>query len=368
MILNIFNMRTAQPHGNGPHLIKRVKVMSKQRFLKSVALLTCTLGFSAVLSAQGPRSPQVPPGPQGRQSPRSALPGTVNYVEGQASIDGNPLNTRQNGSTELQPNQSLTTANGKVEMLLTPGVFVRLGDNGDIRMVSNGLSNPTIEVVRGEAMIEVDRQTTGAKIDVLDHGATASVLKYGLYRFNGDDGRIEVIDGRLQVTENGKIKEIGKGKAALVNGQSLKTVGFDRNAEDDLYRWSSVRSAYLAQANVYTAQSIYSGYAPYPVYDPSYNAAWYWDPYFDMWSWLPWDGYFYSPFGYPFFSARYGRFAGRFGYGRGYAGLGFAGRSGVSLGARGGFARGGFRGGGFAGGGFHGGGGGFHGGGGGGRR
>jgi hypothetical protein len=121
-----------------------------------------------------------------------------------------------------------------------------------------------------------------------------------------------------------------------------------------------VRSAYLAEANAFSAQSIYNGYAPYPAYGAYADAGWYWDPYFDMWSWLPWDGFFYSPFGYPFFSPRYGMYAGRFGYGRGYAGL--SARSGVSLAARGGFAGGGFHGGGF------GGGGGFHGGGGGGRR
>jgi hypothetical protein len=217
-------------------------------------------------------------------------------------------------------------------------------------------------------MVEVDQQTTGAKIDVLERGATVSILKYGLYRFNGDQGRVEVIDGQLQVTENGKTKDVGKGKAALINGEPLKTVGFDRKGEDDLYRWSSVRSAYLAEANAVTAQSIYNGNASNNAYGPYWTAGWFWDQYFDMWSWLPWDGFFYSPFGYPFFSPGYGGYAGRFGYGRGYGGLGyagrgFAGRSGAGLAARGGFAGGGFRGGG--GGGFSGGGG-FHGGGGGG--
>src|SRR3984885_3389189 len=71
------------------------------------------------------------------------LPGTVNYVEGQASIDGNPLNTRQDGNTQIQPNQSLMTANGKAEMLLSPGVFVRAGSNSEIRLVSNGLVDPS---------------------------------------------------------------------------------------------------------------------------------------------------------------------------------------------------------------------------------
>jgi hypothetical protein len=325
--------------------------MRKQWFLKSVVLLAFIGASAPFLSAQ---------------NPRRALPGTVNYVEGQASLDGNPLPARQNGDTQVQPNQHLTTAAGKVEMLLTPGVFVRVGNNSDIRMVSNGLANPTIEVVRGEALVEVDQQTTSAKVDVLEHGATASILKYGLFRFNADQARIEVIDGQLQVAENGKTKEVGKGKAALVDDQSLKTVGFDRNAEDELYRWSSVRSSYLAEANSVTAHTIYNGYAANNAYGPYWNTGWFWDPYFDMWSWMPWDGFFYSPFGYPFFSVGYGRYAGRFGYGRAYAGLGytarggFAGRSGAAFAARGGFGGGGgFRGGGgFGGGGFHGGGGG----------
>src|SRR5580658_6768383 len=106
--------------------------MRKQWFLKSVALLTFVGASSMLLSAE---------------TFRTALPGTVNYVEGQVSIDGNPLSAKQNGNTQVQPNQSLMTANGKAEMLLSPGVFVRAGNNSDIRMVSNGLANPTIEVV-----------------------------------------------------------------------------------------------------------------------------------------------------------------------------------------------------------------------------
>ena len=212
------------------------------------------------------------------QTSRTALPGTVNYVEGQASINGNPLNTKQDGNTQLEPNQTLSTGNGKVEMLLSPGVFVRAGNNSEIRMVSTGLVDPTIEVVRGEVMIEVDQKPKDARIDVLEHGATASIVKYGLYRFNGDQGRIEVIDGQLQVTENGKTKEFGKGNAVVINGEPLKTIRFDRNAEDDLYRWSSVRSAYLAEANAVNGTE-HLQWATVRIW----GAGWYWNPwYFDM--------------------------------------------------------------------------------------
>lgn len=42
-------------------------------------------------------------------SANSALPGTLNYVEGQALIGAQVLNSESVGSAELQPGQSLTT-------------------------------------------------------------------------------------------------------------------------------------------------------------------------------------------------------------------------------------------------------------------
>jgi len=47
------------------------------------------------------------------QNANPASPGTLNYVEGQASIEGRPLSSRSVGSTEMQPGQGIATANGK---------------------------------------------------------------------------------------------------------------------------------------------------------------------------------------------------------------------------------------------------------------
>ena len=84
-----------------------------------------------------------------------AVPGTLNYVEGQASIGSQALNSKSAGSTELGEGQSLTTTTGKTEMLLTPGVFLRLGDHSSAKMVSSSLTNTQVAVNQGEAMVEV---------------------------------------------------------------------------------------------------------------------------------------------------------------------------------------------------------------------
>src|SRR6266576_2023976 len=61
-------------------------------------------------------------------------PGVVNYIEGTASIDGQPITSKDIGQVEVRQNQTLATGQGKVEMLLTPGVLLRLGPNSQVRM------------------------------------------------------------------------------------------------------------------------------------------------------------------------------------------------------------------------------------------
>jgi len=229
-----------------------------------------------------------------------AAPGTVNYTEGSVSINGAPIHNNGTGPATLQQNQMISTGAGKAEVLLSPGVFVRLSGNTDVRMISAELVDPRIEVIRGIAMVEVDNKIKEARVNVLERGADASILKEGLYRFDGDQGRIEVIDGQLRVTYEAQSKEFGKGKELVLNGTpNWKPAGFDRNQKDDLYVWSDIRSNYLAEANASTAQYIYGGFGPYV------GSGWYWNSGFGMYSWLPGDGFFYSPFGYPFYSVGY---------------------------------------------------------------
>ena len=51
-------------------------------------------------------------------------PGSINYVEGNACIGAQDLGPTSPGSVELEKGQTLSTEAGKVEMLLTPGVFL----------------------------------------------------------------------------------------------------------------------------------------------------------------------------------------------------------------------------------------------------
>jgi hypothetical protein len=298
------------------------------------------------------------------QNTNAALPGTLNFVEGQASIEGRALSSQSVGNTTLQAGQVLATANGKAEILLTPGIFLRLGDDSTVQMVSTDLTHTEVRLQQGRANVEVDQIYPQNTILIdLKNGQT-QLLKNGLYTFDAGNATVRVFDGKAAVypgandQANVKPIDVKGGHQLVLNGELLKPQGFNKNqAEvDPLYKWSSLRSNYLGQANLNLAEE-YSG-------NSGFYPGWYWagGPY--GYTWLPGDGLFWSPFGYGFYSPYYIR-GGGFIYG-GY-GRGFYGRGGYAGGYRGGAVRAqGFHGGG-GGGGFHGGGGGgFHGGGGGG--
>src|ERR1700751_2418716 len=84
-----------------------------------------------------------------------ALPGALNYVEGTAPIGNQVVNDKSIGSVELEPGQTLATQAGKAEVLLTPGVFFRVGDNSVAKMVSPNLTDTEVELLRGDATVEV---------------------------------------------------------------------------------------------------------------------------------------------------------------------------------------------------------------------
>jgi hypothetical protein len=51
------------------------------------------------------------------------------------NIGNQILNAKSVGSVDLEPGQSLSTETGKAEVLLIPGVFLRLGDDSSVKMI-----------------------------------------------------------------------------------------------------------------------------------------------------------------------------------------------------------------------------------------
>lgn len=253
----------------------------------------------------------------------AAVPGSINYVEGQVSIGTKALDSKSIGSVELQTGESLTTENGKAEVLLTPGVFLRVGKNTSVKMISPSITDTEVTLDKGHAMVEVAEIHPENDIRISQNGATTRLLKTGLYDFDLRQDQLRVFDGKASVEDGGRSVNVKGGRGLnLTEGNPFKGRKFNKKSyeEGDLYRWSSLRSAYLAEANV-DAASMYgaNGWGPWGL------NAWDWDPWFDAYTFIPGDGIWYSPFGWGFYSPWLAYESPFFGYGYGGYGYGIGG-------------------------------------------
>ncbi|MGC2659218.1 MAG: FecR family protein [Bryobacteraceae bacterium] len=243
------------------------------------------------------------------QATISARPGVINYIEGQAFWNGQAISPKARGpNLILNSNDTLSTTVGKVEVLLNPGVFLRLGDNTQIRMISPSLANPQVEVAQGEAILEVVQIVKGSQIQIADSGASITVRKGGVYRITAQpQPTVEVYAGKVEVQFNGRSREAGKGHQVILTA-NLPEHGFNTKAPDELYAWSNVRSEYDAGASFASASSLYANNSAGAGYG-GYTPGWYWNSGWDSWAWLPGGNYFFSPFGWGFYSPFYTGYA-----------------------------------------------------------
>jgi len=175
---------------------------------------------------------------------------------------------------------------------------------------------------KGRAMVEVAEIRPENNVRIGEDGSSTRLLKPGLYDFDADRGVIRVFDGKATVQAGGQNVHVKGGRQVALNAAGkLKARKFQKQAYmDDFYRWASLRSSYLADANVDAARAYAGGgnWAP----GGWYGYGWYWDPSFDAYTFIPGDGIFYDPFGWGFYSPGFAFGAPYFGYGYG---LGFAG-------------------------------------------
>src|ERR1700730_17445854 len=67
------------------------------------------------------------------QSVISAHSGIIHYVEGEVAIDGNAVHPKFAEFPDVKARQLVSTAEGRAEILLTPGVFLRIAENSSVR-------------------------------------------------------------------------------------------------------------------------------------------------------------------------------------------------------------------------------------------
>jgi hypothetical protein len=231
------------------------------------------------------------------QSVISAQSGMIHYLEGRVLLEERAVEHQFGEFLQVKKNQELRTEQGRAEVLLTPGVFLRLAENSAFRMVDNSLADTRVEFLTGSALLEVAELLKDNAVTVVFRDAQVHLKKAGLYRFQSEPAQVRVYGGEAEAVMAGQTFELKKGRLLQLDGE-LAVEKFNPEVGDTFARWSRRRGEYISMANISAAKSIYDSGMSWS------SSAWRWNPYFGMFTFIPMRGAYLSPYGYRFWSPR----------------------------------------------------------------
>ncbi|HLI83953.1 MAG TPA: hypothetical protein VKV17_08545 [Bryobacteraceae bacterium] len=171
--------------------------------------------------------------------------GVVNYFEGSVLLDNQPVVPKPGRFAEIKPGSEFRVEEGRAEILLTPGVYLRMGSGSSIRMVSNLLVDTKIALLNGSAIIDAAEPNPETKVTMLLDSYQVHITKAGRYRLDTLPLELRVTDGEAEVTsESDKPITVESGHLLhLLSGVMMASYSLD----DDLDNWDQDRSEALAR-------------------------------------------------------------------------------------------------------------------------
>ncbi len=261
----------------------------------------------------------------------SSKAGFVNRAEGKVFILRQDAENGEKGrasmGTQMRDGDRLMTEVGSyAELLLSPGSYIRLNENSEVRAINTAFTRMSFEVVKGSVITEVSTSTeqvsnvnkTNPIEIVTPHGAVA-IAKDGIYRFDmlETNTLVQVRQGELGLAGRdqflaGKVTRLDRGKAVKLTGSDvakLEIAKVNKDAADSFDAWSFGRAQTLMAANVSALRrSNTMGALAY---------GWMYDPFYNCYTFIPGRGrLLFSPYGMGFFGSYADAL--RYGYGYGY--------------------------------------------------
>jgi len=146
------------------------------------------------------------------QSVFSTRSGTIHYFEGTVYLGDQALESHPGKFPSMSQGAELRTAEGRAEVLLTPSVFVRMGERSKIRMIANELSNTRVELLAGSAVVDSAKPNSGTSVTLIYRNWSVRFLEQGVYRIDSVPPRLWVLQGKAEVADNSeRALSVGQG-------------------------------------------------------------------------------------------------------------------------------------------------------------
>lgn len=225
------------------------------------------------------------------QSVISVRAGVVNNCDGAVFIDGQPVAKKFGTFPSLKEGSDLYTQEGRAELQLGPNIFLRLGTNSAVHMVSSSLSDTQVRLLNGSAIFDSGNAPSPGSVILLAGDAKIHIDTPSRMRLDADPPQLRVEKGEAKVERPDGATPIRADQMMPLTGDSVvrrMTPGSD----DELDLWSLERNQAI-YLSLSTSQglldpatdpdptapadlSAYLGYIPYypgiqPALGPSYS-------------------------------------------------------------------------------------------------
>jgi hypothetical protein len=193
--------------------------------------------------------------PASAQSVISIRSGVIHFFEGAVYLGDQPLESHLGRFPSVPQGAELRTAEGRAEVLLTPGVFLRMGERTAIRMLANDLADTRVEVQTGSVIVDSGEPNPGTSVTLIYKDWRVRLLQKGVYRIDSDPPCLWVRQGQAEVLFGASAQPVTVG-----HGMSLPLAGVlvpEQSSEpssDALNAWADGRSESISADNAITAQ------------------------------------------------------------------------------------------------------------------
>ena len=192
--------------------------------------------------------------PADGQSVISTRSGVVHFFEGAVYLADEPLEPHLGKFPSMAKGAELRTAQGRAEVLLTPGVFLRLGEKSAIRMVANDLSDTRVEMLAGSTIVESAEPSPGTSVTLLYKNWKVRCLQQGVYRIDSEPPRLWVPQGKAEVSAgaNGEPISVEQSMYVPFAAVLVPEKSFDQ-PRDALSEWAEGREQSISADNTIAA-------------------------------------------------------------------------------------------------------------------
>jgi hypothetical protein len=181
----------------------------------------------------------------------STKAGIIQYIEGDVFWDNRRVQLLPDKYFQMQNGQSLSTKQGRAELLLTPNIYLRLGENGSLRVERNEFNDTQLALEQGSALIEAVEVIKGNRIRLSLSTTVVEINKKGLYRIDAGSSELRVYGGEAVVICANRKANIKSGGMTRLDGNPNSSK-FDANVADSMHQWAGKRSFDLFIASTST--------------------------------------------------------------------------------------------------------------------